>query len=421
MKSFLKLVIILFCFPVYSFAQSTSLEKATLLRARAGLPFFFEKVKAGKSVTVGYLGGSITEAGKGWREQSLTWMQQKYPRAQFREINAGIGGTGSDLGVFRVQTQVLDRKPDLIFVEFAVNDNGKTPGQIYKAMEGIVRKTWRQRPQTDICFVYTLTADLAPTYQQGKLPASALAMEQIAEHYGVPSVCLGLEVAELAKQGKLIFKGKPGDTPDQIVFSADNVHPYPETGHRLYTEALAQALEQLAGLKTTLQKHERVEPYVKDNWEAARMISPDSLKKVGNWVTITPETDPVASALKHRFSSLVKSNTPGDYLEVKMKGLACGVYDAMGPGTGQYVMEVDPNFRQTISRFDAYCTDYRSNFFVVPTQPDQAHTIRFRVSDEKLDKAAILKTRNQTIDNPQRFRENACYAGMLLLVGELVP
>ncbi|MDR6197493.1 hypothetical protein [Siphonobacter sp. SORGH_AS_0500] len=47
--------------------------------------------------------------------------------------------------------------------------------------------------------------------------------------------------------------------------------------------------------------------------------------------------------------------------------------------------------------------------------------IRFKVSDEKVDKAAILKTRNQVMNDPSRFQENACYAGKLLLVGEIVP
>ncbi|MDQ1089963.1 SGNH/GDSL hydrolase family protein [Siphonobacter sp. SORGH_AS_1065] len=421
MKSLLRIITLFFCFPTLVFSQTSALENATLLRAREGLPFFFEKIKAGKPIMVGYLGGSITEAGKGWREQSLSWLQKTYPQVPFRQINAGVGGTGSDLGVFRVQTQVLDQNPDLVFVEFAVNDNGKKPEQIYKAMEGIVRKTWRQNPHTDLCFVYTLTADLAPTYQQGKLPASALAMEQIAEYYGIPSICLGLEVAALAQQGKLIFKGKPEDAPDKIVFSVDNVHPYPETGHRLYTEALAKALKQMADLKVTPQKRVLAKPFVNDNWEAARMIAVDELKKQGNWTTITPNTDSVTLALQQRFSSLIKSSTPGDYLEVKMKGLACGLYDVMGPGTGQYSMEVDQDFKQTIARFDAYCTDYRSNFFVVPTSPNQTHVIRFKVSDEKVDKAAILKTRNQVMNDPSRFQENACYAGKLLLVGEIVP
>ena len=54
-----------------------------------------------------------------------------------------IAFTGSDLGVFRVQQDVLSKQPDLLFVEFAVNDGGAAPEQIIRCMEGIVRQTWR--------------------------------------------------------------------------------------------------------------------------------------------------------------------------------------------------------------------------------------------------------------------------------------
>lgn len=407
--------------PGLLWAQQESLKKAELVRLRQGLPHFFEKIKKRKKVTIGYLGGSITEASKGWRDQSLEGLKMHYPQASFTGINAGVGGTGSDLGVFRVQSQVLDLKPDLIFVEFAVNDHGKKPEQIYRAMEGIVRKTWRQNPAIDICFVYTLTADLAAYFQRNELPPSAFAMEQIAEHYGIPSVCLGLEVAKLAQEGKLIFKGKPNDHPDQLVFSPDNVHPYPETGHKLYSKALQEALLTLAALKSPGQPHLLPKPFIADHWEAARTISVEKLKRQGRWQILKPETDTVAYQLKNRFTYLLKSNQPGDYLEVRMKGIACGLYDVIGPGCGQYQLEVDQDTPQLIPRFDAYSTYYRSHYFIVPTQPQQEHTFRFRISDQKLDKAAILHKRNEKMDDSRRFEENAGYAGQLLLVGDLIP
>ena len=412
-------LVLLFC-PVLCQAGLDSLENARLLRVRDGLPFFFKKILSGQPVHVGYLGGSITEASQGWRDQSLDWLQKTYPQAKFTGINAGIGGTGSELGVFRVQSQVLERKPDLVFVEFAVNDNEKNIEHIYKAMEGIVRKTWQQNPQTDLCFVYTLTADMASFFQNGKLPTSALAMEQIAEHYGIPSVCLGLKVADLAKEGNLIFKGRPQDHPDKIVFSPDNVHPYPQTGHLLYTQALSEALQKMAFHDTKIQTHALPVPYRSDNWQQAQMIPVNALSKQGQWKELTPQTDTVANLLKNRFSGLLKSGQPGDYLEVKMKGEICGLYDVMGPGCGQFSVEVDGEDKQIISRFDAYSTYYRAHFFLVPVLPGTAHTIRFKISSKRPDKQAILKTRSQVIDALDRYEEHDCYAGQLLLVGELV-
>ena len=73
---------------------------------RDGLPNFFAKLKNGGTVKIGYLGGSIT-AQNGWRIKSRDWFQKQYPKAKVEEINAAIGGTGSDLGVFRIDRDVL--------------------------------------------------------------------------------------------------------------------------------------------------------------------------------------------------------------------------------------------------------------------------------------------------------------------------
>jgi len=101
------------------------------------LPNFFQKLEAGEDVTIAYLGGSIT-AQKGWRVQSRDWFEQQYPEARIEGVHAAIGGTGSSPGVFRVEKDALQAKPDLLFVEFAVNDAGASPDRITKAMEGIV-------------------------------------------------------------------------------------------------------------------------------------------------------------------------------------------------------------------------------------------------------------------------------------------
>ena len=80
------------------------------------------KSKHTDSLTIAFIGGSITEAQNGYRDQTIAWLQQKYPQKVIKQINAGIGGTGSSLGVYRINEQVLAHKPDLVFVEFAVND-----------------------------------------------------------------------------------------------------------------------------------------------------------------------------------------------------------------------------------------------------------------------------------------------------------
>lgn len=96
---------------------------------RERLNRFFEKAERGESLTVGVLGGSITQGAacpdpaQRYHGVLLRYLQKKFPRSKFRLVNAGIGATASDYGALRVQRDLLSERPDLIVLEFGVNDN----------------------------------------------------------------------------------------------------------------------------------------------------------------------------------------------------------------------------------------------------------------------------------------------------------
>jgi lysophospholipase L1-like esterase len=260
-------------------AAQDALVDAQECRPRSGLPNFFAKTeKEGASLKVAYLGGSITAA-PGWRVQTLEHFKKMAPKAGFSEVHAAIGGTGSDLGVFRLGQDVLAAKPDLLFVEFAVNDGGSAPEQIHRCMEGIVRQTWRALPECDICFVYTVSEPFIAPLLEGKFQRSASAMEAIANHYAIPSIHMGLEVARLAKEGRLEWRGKipkpESETTaagDRFVFAGDGVHPHVETGHKLYTEAVVRSLAAIRDAGKSPGPHVFGEPFRADNFERARLV-----------------------------------------------------------------------------------------------------------------------------------------------------
>jgi len=88
---------------------------------RSGLPNFFYKAKHAKRVRIGYIGGSITRAENMYRNQSAKFIQEMFPDVKMKAINAGIAGTGTDLGACRIKEQLLRYHPDLVFIEFDVN------------------------------------------------------------------------------------------------------------------------------------------------------------------------------------------------------------------------------------------------------------------------------------------------------------
>ncbi|MDP4292258.1 MAG: SGNH/GDSL hydrolase family protein, partial [Bacteroidota bacterium] len=178
------------------FAGKTQTQAVPGLEARGGCPTFFGKLKAKQPVTIVYFGGSITNH-PGYRVFSEEWFKKQYPESKFTTVNAGIGGTGSDLGVFRMDQDVLDHNPDLVFVEFAVNDAGTDSLMIYHSMEGIVRKIKKHNPKTDICFLYTLNVGMLNDLTQGRLYKSMRYMENIAKYYNIPSVNFAMDVVDL--------------------------------------------------------------------------------------------------------------------------------------------------------------------------------------------------------------------------------
>lgn len=269
------------------------------------------KIDAGGAVKIAYLGGSITAA-PGWRVQSREWFARQYPQAQFEEINAAIGGTGSDLGVFRLQNDVLRHRPDLLFVEFAVNDGGAAPVQIHKTMEGIVRQTWHADPAIDICFVYTLSEPVLPQLRAGKMQRSASAMEDVADRYQIPSIHFGVKVAQLESAGELVFKAAEPANPAEaklMVFSTDGVHPHVETGHRLYTDAIARSWPLMRDGGGKAFPHKLPEPLRADNWERARQIAirPEMLR--GNWQKLAAD-DPLEKRFQRNMPDLYQAQDP---------------------------------------------------------------------------------------------------------------
>lgn len=93
------------------------------------------KAAAGQPVTIACIGGSITQGtiAKGTSDDTVgfsrpyadifrEWWETQFPDTEITFVNAGIGGTDSYLGVHRLKRDVLSQKPDLVLVEYAVND-----------------------------------------------------------------------------------------------------------------------------------------------------------------------------------------------------------------------------------------------------------------------------------------------------------
>lgn len=424
MKTF-RWVALLACVAVLSrAAEEFPLVKAEECRARRGLPNFLANAEGDGEVRVAYLGGSITAA-PGWRPKSLDWFRKKFPSVKFTEINAAIGGTGSDLGVFRVGHDVLAQKPDLLFVEFAVNDGGAQPEAIQRQMEGIVRQTWKADPVTDICFVYTLAQNQLADLDKGFFQRSASAMESVADHYGIPSIHFGIEVSKLSREGKLTFKGekpagwKPEDSP--ILFSTDGVHPLVETGHELYLQAIVRSMPAITAASGKPAAHKLGAPLRADNWEHAKMLPIEQTMLSGNWQKLDNAKDGYAKSFSGRMGSVWKACEPGASLSFTFNGTYAAIYDLVGPDGGIIGVTLDDKPERNVTRIDGYCTYARIAKTEVGTAPAGQHKVTITLKADAPDKKKILFEHNRADleKNPKKYEPNLWHAGAIFLLGDL--
>jgi lysophospholipase L1-like esterase len=374
--------------------------------ARGGLPNVLKKLDAGEPVRVAYLGGSITEAA-GWRVLSLEWLREKYPKARVEEINATFSGTNSAFGAFRLGREVVERKPDLVFVEFVMNDGSTAPQRTTRAMEGIVRQLWTGAPAADICFVYTIGRSTLPLYQSGSRPPAVEAMEKVADHYGVPSIDFGPAIAELEKTGKLTFTAPLPSAPaadGKIIFSGDGVHPHVETGHPLYLAAIQRSWPAISAVARPATPRVLPAPLDAASWQKAALIPMKDLARQGNWRELAKDAPPMKSA-GTRAPLMWGGEKPGDAIEFSFTGTCFGLYALKGPDCGTFRVTVDSLPPVEAAKFDSFCVAdrWRVSPWIYPQDlPDGVHRVRIEMNGTAPDKKAALKDHSAKLPADQR-------------------
>ncbi len=121
-----------------------------------------KKLESGEGVRVVYLGESTTDGGF-WPALFAEGLQDQYPRATVEAFNVGIGGETILGGLPRLEKDVLSKDPDVVIIEYVINDSSvnfrhddaEGPGKIEKAHRELIEKI---QDQGSIDIVY-LTAN----------------------------------------------------------------------------------------------------------------------------------------------------------------------------------------------------------------------------------------------------------------------
>lgn len=195
---------------------------------QARLAKVIKKLQAGESVVVAYLGGSITQGSSAGNELcyarlTTNWLEEQFPSAKIKYVNAGIGATGSYIGIHRADRDVLAYDPDLVFIDFSVNDTSDRITTNKSTYEGLIRKLWNHDTAPAIIC-------LAMTQENGTSVQSA--HYEIAAKYDIPMISYRNAILDVIEKGYIVW--------DDI--SDDNIHPNVQ-GHAVLTQMITNYLQ----------------------------------------------------------------------------------------------------------------------------------------------------------------------------------
>jgi len=330
---------------------------------------------------VAFLGGSITEM-NGYRPMVMDLLRRRFPETDFTFIDAGISSTCSTTGAFRLASDVLSQGPiDLLFVEFAVNDDQDAHHarrECIRGMEGIVRHLRRENPRADIIMVHFVNPEMLKTLQEGKTPLTAGAHEAVAEHYSVSTVNLGREVATRIGEGSLTWE-KFGGT-----------HPAP-AGNALCTAMIEALLGE--AWKTPLATdakptaHKLPSPLDEGNYGGGRFVSPYQATLRNGWSLHTPNWSELKGQCRERFCNLplLCATTPGAELSFKFTGTAVGAYLLAGPDAGIVEASIDGGEFRPVTLYHHYSRGlhYPRTVMFATDLSNSTHTLTLRISEKK--------------------------------------
>ena len=187
----------------------------------------FEKAENGEDITIAFLGGSITQGCNAsyyqqcYVELTAEWFRSKFRHVNVKHINAGVGATGSLIGVHRADMQVLSKNPDLVFVDAAVNDDDQYFCKL--SYESEIRKLLSSKSKPAVIEVF-MTMENGVNYQDYE--------SEIGKRYNVPMISFRNVAKEIIEKNQLKWSA----------LLTDEVHPNND-GHQIIAELLTNFIE----------------------------------------------------------------------------------------------------------------------------------------------------------------------------------
>ncbi len=334
---------------------------------------------------VAFIGGSITEM-NGYRPMVADWLTKRFPKTKFTFTNAGISSTCSTTGAFRLYTDVIHERPgvpeggvDLLFVEFAVNDDqdaGHSKQNAIRGLEGLIRRARKECPRADVVVTYFVNPGMLELLRKGKTPVSVAAHEEVAKQYGVSTVHLAQEVANRVDDGSLTWAVYGG------------THPRP-AGNRIAADLNVALLEtawaKAAKSESSPEPHDMPERLIATCYDDGSW-NPGYLGIGEGWEFETPDWKTIPGSLRERFAGkkMGVTTTPGATTKTKFRGRGIGAYVLAGPDAGTLEARIDGGEWKSVDLYHRFSKGLhypRTVMFFNDLNPGE-HVLETRLTDK---------------------------------------
>lgn len=332
------------------------------------------KAENGESITVGVIGGSITQ-GSSATDTSLCyaslfkqWWTDKFPSAEIKFVNAGIGGTNSYLGVHRVEKQLLAYDPDVVIVEFSVNDSDKTMNKY--SYDSLVRKILSYDTNPAVMLLFTTQEDGTSLQDVHK---------EIGAAYDLPMI----------SYREVVYPEVAAGTLDWKLISPDNIHPN-NAGHDIISQVIGRYLNEVYDKLDTITDEPTAftaESYTNDYYKEAMMLSAADIT-----ATSSENFEIIESGFYHQFPNNWKTTGGGTLtFDVECQNFGVFFLCTTDGKSGTYEVYVDGERKGRLEAdFTGGWGSYGNTKQIILSKEIAKHTIEIKPAEGSEDKGITI-------------------------------
>ncbi|WP_026835740.1 SGNH/GDSL hydrolase family protein [Eubacterium xylanophilum] len=349
-----------------------------------------EKARNGEKVTIAYIGGSITQGAAAKPINTKCYAYRSYEgfvdlfaggnKDQVQYVKAGVGGTSSELGMIRYEADVTSNgeiKPDIVIVEFAVNDEGdETEGHSF---ESLVRKIAQadNAPAVIINFAvfmndWNLEDRLVP----------------IGEHYDLPMASVKRAVVPQFTENTIMTKRQ---------YFYDIYHPTND-GHKVMADCLIELFKRVDAEETADKDFDfDIDPYYGCEFKNVILVDKTNADKYIKADIVGYDADDddvqrceknmdvfVTSAMPNFWSKKLGDTSAKFEFDVKCKNILAIIKDSASNDFGKVDVFVDDKLRLTVDPLEVGWSHCNAHVVLNEEETADHHvSVRMHPGDEE--------------------------------------